>query len=226
MKPMNILAAALLGAAALPASAAQFDFYKLGNGGGDFLASNGQACTGGDWCSSNVGGNVFNGNLSFSDGGITAVATGTYNAAAAAVVQDHQNGWTATSGAGLGVYHKRDNSDDNITTGEKLTITFDQVVKLNSIDLRSDGHNFTAWAANSTFLFNNVSTSLPLGVGSIAVNQTGQVFTFEFGGRIPDQFYLAAMTATAVPEPESYALMLAGLGAIGVVVGRRTRRQG
>ena len=105
MNPMNILAAALLGAAALPASAAQFDFYKLGNGGGDFLATNGQTCTGGDWCSSNVNGNVFNGNLSFSDGGITAVATGTYNAAAAAVVQDHQNGWTATSSAGLGVYH-------------------------------------------------------------------------------------------------------------------------
>ena len=225
MNAKNLLATALLGAAALPASAAQFDFYKLGNGGGDFLATNGQACTGGDWCSSNVGGNVFNGNLSFSDGGITAVATGTYNSAAAAVVQDHENGWTATSGAGLGVYHKLDNSDDNITTGEKLTITFDQVVKLSSIDLRSDGHNFTAWAASSTFLFNSASTLLPLGVGSIALNQTGQVFTFEFGGAKADQFYLSAMTATAVPEPETYALMLAGLGAIGLAVGRRTRRQ-
>ena len=92
MNAKNLLATALLGAAALPASAAQFDFYKLGNGGGDFLATNGQACTGGDWCSSNVGGNVFNGNLSFSDGCITAVATGTYNSAAAAVVQDHESG--------------------------------------------------------------------------------------------------------------------------------------
>ncbi len=226
MNAMNVLAAALLGVAVLPAGAAQFDFYKLGNGGGDFLASNGQGCTGGDWCSSNVNGGVFNGNLSFSDGGVTAVATGNYNNAAAAVVQDHQNGWTATSGAGLGVYHSKITSDDNITTGEKLTITFDQVVKLTSIDLRSDGHNFTNWTANSTFLFNNVSTSLPLGVGSIALNQTGQVFTFEFGGRNADQFYLAAMTASAVPEPETYALMFAGLGAIGLAVGRRTRQQG
>ena len=48
MKALNSVAAALVGAAALPASAANFDFYKLGNGATDFLPSDGIACTGGD----------------------------------------------------------------------------------------------------------------------------------------------------------------------------------
>lgn len=228
MKSLNlIVGAALVGAVALPASAAQFDFYKLKSPtqAGDFLPSNGVACTGGDLCSSNVDGNVFGGNLSFSDGGITAVATGTYKNAVASVVQDHEPNWTATTGAGLGVYHESGNtSDDNITFGEKLTITFDQVVKLTSISLRSEGHNFTNWSAGDTFLFNGVSTLLPLNVGSIALNQTGQVFTFEYGGAKANQFYLSAMTATPVPEPETYALLSVGLCALGVFVRRQRSR--
>ena len=130
------------------------------------------------------------------------------------------------------MYHlSGDSGDDNITLGEKLTITFDQIVNLSSIDLRSEGHNFTGWAANATFLLNGVSTLLPQGVGLIALNQTGSVFTFEFGGATPDQFYLASMTAAApaVPEPETYALMAAG-GRAGTRVtappARRLRRGG
>lgn len=224
MKPLNLLAATLIGAAALPASAAQFDFYKLGRGAGDFLASNGQACTGGDWCSSNVNGSVFSGTLSFSDGGITANATANYFGRDAAVVQDHEPGWTASKGAGLGVYHSKITSDDNITSGEMLTITFDQVVQLSSIGLRAEGHNFTNWAAGDTFLFNGVSTLLPDNVGAIATSMTGQQFTFAFGGAQANEFYLSSMTVSAVPEPESYALMLAGMAVIGFVMRRRMPR--
>ncbi len=227
MKALNLVAAALLGAAILPASAAQFDFYKLKSttAAGDFLPTNGVGCTGGDICSSNVDGGVFGGNLSYTDGGIIAVATSAYTGGASSVVQDHENGWTSSIGAGLGVYHQSGNtSDDNITNGESLTITFDQVVNLTSIGLRSEGHNFTNWPAGSTFLFNNVSTLLPLGVGSIGLDLTGQVFTFAYGGANADQFYLSSMTATAVPEPGSYALMIAGLGAIGLALRRRTRQ--
>lgn len=225
MKLQHFGMAALLAAAAVPAAAAQFDFYKLGRGAGDFLPSDGIACTGGDLCSSNADGGVLNGDLTFSTGGITAHATAFFTDGASAVVQDHESGWTATKGAGLGVYHTThpvDTSDDNITRGETLTLTFDQVVHLTAIGLRSDGHNFTNWSTGATFLFDGISTALPSDDGLIdGLNKTGSVFTFAYGGTHADQFYLSGVTVNAVPEPETYALMIAGLGVMGFLSRRR-----
>lgn len=50
--------AAALAALTLPAAAVDFDFdfYEQGRGAGDYLPTNGNVCTGGDRCSSNVDG--------------------------------------------------------------------------------------------------------------------------------------------------------------------------
>ena len=75
-------------------------------------------------------------------------------------------------------------------------------------------------AAVGSFAFNDVTGSISHSFGALAggdyyylVSGTG---TGSAGG-----FYTLSSTVTPVPEPESYALMLSGLGAIGFVARRR-----
>lgn len=229
---------------AVPAMAATtvFDFANLkynANTFSGFLPTDGVACSGGDLCSSNIN-SVLGGDLTFENGGITVHASASYNGGAfgvgAAVVQDHENAYNGklagadAIGAGLGVYHKKnDNSDDNITTGEAIKLHFDTVVTLNAVGLRSDGHNTTQWAKNSTYQYsydnvNWITAPLPLKVGQVTLSHTGQDFYFRFGGGKPDQFYLSSVTVTAVPEPETFAMLLAGLGVVGAYGRRRSRK--
>lgn len=230
------MAAPALAVPAAPATVFDFANLKANNQPG-FKPTDGIACSGADLCSSNVNGNVFGGDLTFVKNGLTVLASGSYNGSAfgsrAAVVQDAEGGYNGllsgagAIGAGLGVYHRKDNSDDNITTGEALKLSFSSVVNLSSVGLRSDGHNTTSWinGAKFQYSFDNVQWTtalLPRSVGQIALSHTGSDFYFRFGGgQKADQFYLSSMTVTAVPEPETFALLLAGLGLVGAAVRRR-----
>ncbi len=234
-------------AAFASAATATYDFsnLKANNPGSSFLPSEKLGvgywqCTGGDLCSSNIDhSNTLGGDLQYTVNGITATATGYYDRSftngvlgtVASVVQDHEDNYSAKNniGAGLGVYHKTgDTSDDNVTAGETLKLTFSKVVTLSAISLRSDGHNTTNFDAGSTFMLNGNSLKLA-GTPNLGTQPlTGTVFTFAFDNSIKhgttyngDQFYLAGMTVSAVPETETWAMMVGGLGLLGFVARRR-----
>jgi hypothetical protein len=239
---MKLMAAAgaVMAATTLPASAviAVFDFYKLKSptGVGDFLpdgtAGTDYFVVSGDNVSSDFP-TLAGGALNFTNNGISLAATGVYfdgqERVRGSVVQDHENGWDSDTGAGLGVYKPRpqggvDTSDDNITVGETLVITFDQEVTVKNIGLRAEGHDINWDFSPASFLLNGVVTALPEGIGSIDVDMTGTVFTFAYGGndRVrPDQFYLSSLTACTkdrVPDGGAtlalFGLGLASLGAL------------
>ncbi len=69
----------------------------------------------------------------------------------------------------------------------------------------------------STFSGNNVTTSIgTLAAGQYHLDITGTIGPHAFGGQ-----YAVALMATPVPEPETYAMFLAGLGLMGFMARRR-----
>lgn len=239
MRVLSVLTFFALASGPVAAAPVVFDFANLKYNSSvntGFLPTDGIPCSGGDLCSSNIASSL-SGDLTFTNGGFTVHAQGSYSGGAfgsgAAIVQDHENGYngllsgSTAVGAGLGVYHKSsDTSDDNITTDEKIWLHFDQVISLSSVGFRAEGHNTTGWSSNATFEYSFDNTTwtpglLPISVGQFGLNHNGQDFYFRFGGSHADQFYISSMTVSAVPEPETYAMLLAGLGLVGFSARRR-----
>jgi hypothetical protein len=103
---------------------------------------------------------------------------------------------------------------NNSTTG---TLTFDTA--------QTGFFAITLKAADSfsTYLFNGGSTgltSVQFSTAGTAVNQNGQA-----QGLSHATFIDIGGTVTPIPEPETYALMLAGLGAVGFIARRRKNKQ-
>ncbi|MBC7501890.1 MAG: PEP-CTERM sorting domain-containing protein [Herminiimonas sp.] len=231
MKLFPFFAALALSAASLPATAAivTYDFsnlkYQNGSNNGflptEVLNSGYWRCTTGDLCSSDVSFGKLGGDLKYTVNGLTATATALFNGNAVSVVQDADNGYNAAKylGAGLGVYHLANvNSDDNITVGESLKLTFSQAVTLTGLSLRSDGHS-AVFGTGATFLLNGTSEALSHDLSNLSF--TGTEFTFAYGGAKADQFYLGGITVSAVPEPSAGAMLAIGIGMIGFAARRR-----
>lgn len=142
---------------------------------------------------------------------------------AGVVIQD-----MAPKNGGLGVFTPTLGGGDNIDAGERLTLNFAQATRIGNLTFYNDSHG-TTFSSNATW-------QMILGDGAIGTYALNSLFdpkmsflsdSFTFVGlKGSDSFYVGAMTAqtaTTVPEPGTWALLLGALTMMGFA---RRQQQG
>jgi hypothetical protein len=157
----------------------------------------------------------------WTESGVTLTASATYNGGLAYAYLD-------AGTAGLGVCRVATSSnqctpssDDNVTTGEVLKLSFDKLVSVSMLStyFRDTDHK----------LYGSIPDSVQVSIdgGSwTQLNTLTSLVGHQFDLRTTSnlgQFYVSVMDVTAVPEPSTWLLF--GLGLLGfILVARRQRR--
>ncbi len=130
--------------------------------------------------------------------------------------------------AGLGVCQNNTNScggDDNVTTGESVTLMFDFAVNLSGLSFTNAGHNPVNGADTlriGTNLMGLTSTTFAAAAAAAFNGITSITFAYDDGAHSANQFYVNKVdverdpTGGQIPLPAGLPLLLAGLGVLGV----------
>ena len=111
----------------------------------------------------------------------------------------------------------------SLIAGNTYTALFDL-----SGNKRGGTDRVTVTFGTSVFTFSNLASTSPWSTYEIEFTPTAsQAYTLSFANAGGDNVgaLLDNVSVTAVPEPETFAMLLAGLGLMGAVVGRRKANQ-
>ena len=130
----------------------------------------------------------------------------------------HLTGATLTEGGDYGVLGK---SADAFAAGETRVVDWRNPSVSKDVDLGVTYESVTKgklanWEAVSTQTFESGATKVRFTIENLLFANAGSKTGYSF---IEKKY--ASLTVSAVPEPESYAMLLAGLGIIGAVARRR-----
>jgi hypothetical protein len=174
--------------------------------------------------------------LSLTGDGFSLDITGTKFGGAAFAYLDAGHGGLGVCGVLTSSLQCSPSSDDNITTGDVLTMTFHQAVTIDKIWFNNN-HDGDGTLSGNKIKIGGTDYSLVLATGVPSFNDDwtpGVSFSVSAGGSLSfmlastdaDQFYVSGMTVTAaIPEPETYAMLLAGLGLLGFAARRRKQKE-
>jgi hypothetical protein len=113
------------------------------------------------------------------------------------------------------------------TTAETLQLSFANAVSLSALTLYSDHRDLQTFGGTKTFEMGYLGLDDAWHYQTLGLAQninlsgiTGSKFTFTAQNQM---FYVSGATIAPVPEPETYAMFLAGLGLMGAAIARRRR---
>lgn len=150
--------------------------------------------------------------------------------------------WTTTYSGSDGVYYKSEGAAgsrtftvewhktmkyDTYSNSNNTPVTFEAVLHegSNAFEYRYQNMNTGGPSATSTYGDASYGASATVGVRDVDAYLNGRYLQWSNNQAVLSSNSMISFNVSAVPEPESYAMMLAGLGLMGAVARRRKEKR-